>query len=673
MALAGILTLIILISMILYHNSSQSETENNDNLSDSSRSTIDSSKTEDISLMPETEQVDMESSDTSTQELGDDAESPTATDKESNDIAGKSEPGVVLSERIKIEQISDEQTEKLKEEAAPPYIVVNADWEIIDRSTVGSGIVLRPWDYVGWGGDYSIPTDLHLFHGFTEKLPRRDEIEKARKKGDFQTVHDILNQLKNDKQHRVDSRSALRNTPSVQKSEEIKEDTEVVRKAFQRSGFNGMKLEKINQALSKIRNNLLWGEPRWAQRLIDDLNTNYTPAKGIKKGGLKLKDKYRMQLLKTAVKSDNTISEIEAKLTSIARELKNDDVTKTLRNIEDIYEVIKTKVDDCEDRDKLFDKNLKLVEEFREHVRQKNGGGSGSQPIEGGSTQETCSNAVQSSVQNSLRTAKEEVRAASEAAAKAAEAESAAKKVAASKAATEAAASKAATEAAASKAATEAAASKAATEAAASKAAATGADAVTKGTNRMLKALTAAKDEAIKGATAIKDAGVKALEEKQKRDLLRKALLDECKTDVDTITLYVIGDDIPSELRELVSTLNEDNLCKIQVGNGFKIGGSRHIDFKLSEKNIETLENVGFYNTVKYIRYKYWTKKSDLDVKTRLYADFLLTLVICVFLQALGKGKLVLGSLVDQLASLSLYRKYKNTIFLLLPYYAPFV
>ena len=189
----------------------------------------------------------------------------------------------------------------------------------------------------------------------------------------------------------------------------------------------------------------------------------------------------------------------------------------------------------------------------------------------------------------------------------------------------------------------------------------------------MLKALTAAKDEAVKGATAIKDAGVKALKEKQKRDLLRKALLDECKTDVDTITLYVRGDDIPRELRELVSTLNEDNLCKKQVGNGFKIGGSRYIDFKLSEKNIETLENVGFYNTVKFIRYKYWTKKSDLDVKTRLCADFLLTLVICVFLQALGKGKLVLGSLVDQLASLSLYRKYKNTTFLLLPYYAPFV
>ena len=215
------------------------------------------------------------------------------------------------------------------------------------------------------------------------------------------------------------------------------------------------------------------------------------------------------------------------------------------------------------------------------------------------------------------------------------------------------------------------------------------------------KVSAAAKDKAVKGVTSIKDAGVKALKERRKGvqtdvdenendnddvkdnekddekaslednlEKLRKALMAECEAE--KVTVYVKGvDEVPSELKKLVSEVNESGACERR--KGLTTGGG-YVDFGLSRRAVEGLENVAFYNAVKFVRYRYLTKESDdIEIEMKLCLDLLLTTILCVVLDVFGKGKLAFGTLVDQLVSTALYWKYRNPDVLFLPCYIPFV
>ena len=162
---------------------------------------------------------------------------------------------------------------------------------------------------------------------------------------------------------------------------------------------------------------------------------------------------------------------------------------------------------------------------------------------------------------------------------------------------------------------------------------------------------------------------------------LKQILLQKC-IEKKPINLYVINTvGKPQEynqIKTLVDDLNT-NECRLQGGTrrgaslGIFQGGGTHVDFKLSKNQVGTLGNLAFFNVVKFARYRYLTKESDLDIDIKLFVDFLSTTIVCVFLQAFRKEKLALGSLVDQVVSMSLYWKSKNPNLLLLPYYVPFV
>ena len=162
---------------------------------------------------------------------------------------------------------------------------------------------------------------------------------------------------------------------------------------------------------------------------------------------------------------------------------------------------------------------------------------------------------------------------------------------------------------------------------------------------------------------------------------LEQVLSEKCRGTQEQITLYVLeaSEQQQSEIVKLVNKLNSTVQCRLQGGTrrgaslGIFQGGGTHVDFKLSKNQVGTLGNLAFFNVVKFARYRYLTKESDLDIDIKLFVDFLSTTIVCVFLQAFHKEKLALGSLVDQVVSMSLYRKFKNRNLLLLPYYVPFV
>ena len=194
----------------------------------------------------------------------------------------------------------------------------------------------------------------------------------------------------------------------------------------------------------------------------------------------------------------------------------------------------------------------------------------------------------------------------------------------------------------------------------------------------------AEKKAAEKKAAEKKAAEKKAAAERAERDMygnLEQVLSEKCRGTQEQITLYVLeaSEQQQSEIVKLVNKLNSTVQCRLQGGTrrgaslGMFEGGWTHVDFKLSKNQVGTLGNLAFFNVVKFARYRYLTKESDLDIDIKLFVDFLSTTIVCVFLQAFHKEKLALGSLVDQVVSMSLYRKFKNRNLLLLPYYVPFV
>ena len=104
-------------------------------------------------------------------------------------------------------------------------------------------------------------------------------------------------------------------------------------------------------------------------------------------------------------------------------------------------------------------------------------------------------------------------------------------------------------------------------------------------------------------------------------------------------------------------------------------GGSRYVNFKLSSRSIERMQNVSYYNIVKTIRWRYYLsrKKTEEPVEVTVFKDYLFTLIACVFLLAAGNDKLAYGTFVDQLLSIGLLYEFdQDFTALLLPYYLPF-
>lgn len=131
----------------------------------------------------------------------------------------------------------------------------------------------------------------------------------------------------------------------------------------------------------------------------------------------------------------------------------------------------------------------------------------------------------------------------------------------------------------------------------------------------------------------------------------------------------------------------EEDVNKERTSGGATRGGAAAIsrlDMTLSNANVRRLQNVAFYNVIKYFRFKYYTKEHErreskgsedkrTDVVFKVYADFLLTTIVCIFLQATRQDSLAMGTLVDQLASMAVYWKFETPTMMLLPYYVPFI
>ena len=99
-----------------------------------------------------------------------------------------------------------------------------------------------------------------------------------------------------------------------------------------------------------------------------------------------------------------------------------------------------------------------------------------------------------------------------------------------------------------------------------------------------------------------------------------------------------------------------------------------NIDMTLSEESMSIVQNLGFYNLIKLMRWKFYTERSRTDsLEVTAFKDYIATLILCVFLFATKQDKLALGTLADQIISMSVYSKFDDDKVLLLPYYIPFL
>ena len=188
-------------------------------------------------------------------------------------------------------------------------------------------------------------------------------------------------------------------------------------------------------------------------------------------------------------------------------------------------------------------------------------------------------------------------------------------------------------------------------------------------------------------------------EEKEARESLiekAKKLLKDLLGRGDVVYLYVIGanQDERIKIDEMTSKVLQEAQNKLYSGTGGtgsrQEGGNQvykgkggaalpQLNFKLSDENIKKFQKFGFFNVLKYIRFKYYNKEEDSAKDTsgtlvfKVYADFLLTTIVCIFLQAAKEETLAAGAMVDQLASMGLYWKFQDPRLILLPYYAPFL
>ena len=155
----------------------------------------------------------------------------------------------------------------------------------------------------------------------------------------------------------------------------------------------------------------------------------------------------------------------------------------------------------------------------------------------------------------------------------------------------------------------------------------------------------------------------------------------------ETVDVKDLNDDIELKIVEHLKLDSADKnfttIVHIKFNGGRKFGGgaramrggSRYMNFKLSSRSVERIQNVSYYNIVKTIRWRYYVsrKKTEESIEVTIFKDYLFTLISCVFLLAAGNDKLAYGTFIDQLLSIGLFYEFDQDLTaLLLPYYLPF-
>jgi len=157
--------------------------------------------------------------------------------------------------------------------------------------------------------------------------------------------------------------------------------------------------------------------------------------------------------------------------------------------------------------------------------------------------------------------------------------------------------------------------------------------------------------------------------------------LNKIKKERDT-TYQLIVTKLKDNLSESIDKLNEAlTNIKTQITNktnpkqegGYTIENS-YIDYTITDSTQMRINNLIFYNIIKFIRYKYYIKKSnDMNIYSVIFKDYFITLILSIFLFILKMEKLSFGIIIDQLLSIGAFYKYKDHNYLLLPYYIAFV
>ena len=95
---------------------------------------------------------------------------------------------------------------------------------------------------------------------------------------------------------------------------------------------------------------------------------------------------------------------------------------------------------------------------------------------------------------------------------------------------------------------------------------------------------------------------------------------------------------------------------------------------KFSGGTVRRVQNVIYYNIIKTVRWRYYAnkKKSKEPIELTMFKDYLLTLIVCIFLLGSGQDKLAYGTFVDQILSMGLCYEFQDLTAILLPYYLPF-
>ena len=136
----------------------------------------------------------------------------------------------------------------------------------------------------------------------------------------------------------------------------------------------------------------------------------------------------------------------------------------------------------------------------------------------------------------------------------------------------------------------------------------------------------------------------------------------------------------------LITSINELNkalkgtkeIGPDQIGVDIKTGGNTvansYIDYTIDDSTRMRINNLVFFNTIKFIRYKYYIKNSDsLNIYSIIFKDYFTSLILSILLYILKMEKLSFGIIIDQVLSIGAFYKYKDHKYLLLPYYIAFL
>ena len=147
--------------------------------------------------------------------------------------------------------------------------------------------------------------------------------------------------------------------------------------------------------------------------------------------------------------------------------------------------------------------------------------------------------------------------------------------------------------------------------------------------------------------------------------------LNDIKTTISNIKVFESFINISNSINEFKIKVNSIyNMLKNPSGT--KKGGN--INYTMSDTTQMRMHNLMLYNIVKFVRYKYYIKNSDsMNIYSIIFKDYFISLILSILLYILKMEKLSLGIIIDQVLSIGAFYKYKDTKFLLLPYYLSFL